>query len=177
MDLDPAEKLRQEARKAREDANESFDRSDTDGFMSQWASNTVAREKEAKALLIEQGGKAEFQVLMDKDSKIVPAKRIDTRYGTAWAVFEDPHDNRSPFTGEYINESQSPNLKTQAAALARKGYKLGLIKAPASVKSGGNRVMITYFFARKGNDPLADIEILSEDLLADEIKLENERNK
>lgn len=175
--LSPADQLRKEAKESRERAYESFERCDTDGFLSQWASNTVAREKEIEANLLDQGGKAEFQVLMDMDGNIMPAKRINNRYGSAWAFFENPNNIHSRLTGVFINEANSPKLKTQAAALARKGYKLGVVKAPAYVESGGSRINITYFYARSGKDPLADIEIISTDFFSEQIKKAEDKAK
>jgi hypothetical protein len=67
---------------------ESFDRSDTDGFLSQWASSITGRLNEAKAKIKENGDKAEFVGLYEGNRR-VKAKVIETRFGTCWLLHED----------------------------------------------------------------------------------------
>jgi hypothetical protein len=52
---DVAVKLRQEAVRAREREEESFQRCDTDGFLSQWALGIGAQERERQATLQDNG--------------------------------------------------------------------------------------------------------------------------
>ena len=59
---------------------ESWERSDTDGFLSQWASGLSAQLARAKADLVEAGGTAEFCAVFDGDD-LVPTKRVETKYG------------------------------------------------------------------------------------------------
>lgn len=59
-----AKELRDYGRKYRQDAEDSFQRSDTDGFLSQWASNIGAQKNDANATLLENGGCAQFPVLV-----------------------------------------------------------------------------------------------------------------
>lgn len=47
---------------------DSFDRCDTDGFLSQWASGATAMLCNAKADILDAGGKAEFVGLYEKES-------------------------------------------------------------------------------------------------------------
>jgi hypothetical protein len=158
-------KLRAAAAKAEQQKQESYDRSDTDGFMSQWASGLSAQEALMKAELEENAGKAEFVALFDKDGNMVPAKLIDTKFGPAWAVYSDPNDSSSKFTGEFINESKSDNPKTQEAALARKGYTLGRVKAPAYVAmSGANTVSVRPSIFRSGKDIFNECEIITKNV-------------
>ena len=63
--LNEAKELRDSARRARINAEESFQRCDTDGFLSQWASQIGAQKDEANARLLEEaGGYAQFSVLV-----------------------------------------------------------------------------------------------------------------
>jgi hypothetical protein len=82
-----ADELRQQAKEAHQRSIDSFERCDTDGFLSQWASDCSAR------LLLEEADLAEnnylwgFATLGDKDGKLVPNKKIATKFGYAYAVF------------------------------------------------------------------------------------------
>lgn len=66
--------LKQAARDARARAEESFQRCDTDGFLSQWASNLGAQKDERQIRILENGGCAEFTVLCSGDSEVVTTR-------------------------------------------------------------------------------------------------------
>jgi len=83
-----ASTLRAEAAQHEQDKADSFERCDTDGFLSQWASGCTAALKRVQASIVEAGGNAEFPALFDLDGNPVPAKLIDTKFGTSWGVFE-----------------------------------------------------------------------------------------
>lgn len=68
MANETAEQLRAEAAQHDADAEASFQRCDTDGFLSQWASGLTAREKRLQADIVEAGGKAEFTGLFDRET-------------------------------------------------------------------------------------------------------------
>lgn len=94
-----AEAHRDAAAKCENDAYESFQRCDTDGYLSQWASGITAREHRMNADLIEAGGVHEFAALFDAETgERVRAKLIDGRYGLCWA-FADENDK---FTGRFV---------------------------------------------------------------------------
>lgn len=118
-----------EANAARRRAHDSFERSDTDGFMSQAASETMALQYEASARLAEQGGMAEFPALMDTDGNLVPARLVRTHYGQAWMLLDEKGDS----TGEWVNPSRASTAAKRNAAMAKKGYAEGLVRAPAKV--------------------------------------------
>lgn len=148
------------------DANESFERSDTDGHMSQWASGVMAEHHRMEAELEKNGGKAEFQALFDKDGNMVPAKRltIADRYNhgqpkQVWGILEDPNDPNSGIK-EWVNDSKAKGFEKKEAAMARKGYSVGLVKAPAYVaERGDNLTNVRSLFVRSdgGYDPKAEV--------------------
>lgn len=74
--------LRQTAidRKRREE--ESFQRCDTDGFLSQWALSIGAQRDEANAKILDNGGYARFPVLCDADGNVIADREFR---------FENPH--------------------------------------------------------------------------------------
>lgn len=72
--LKEIKRLKAEAADRRKRAEESFQRSDTDGFLSQWALNMTARLNEATVRLLQHGGCARFPVLCDADGNVVADK-------------------------------------------------------------------------------------------------------
>lgn len=122
------ETLRAEAVKLDNQAEESFDRCDTDGFLSQWALGLTAQQKRAQANIVENGGKSSFIGLFTLDGKRVRAKVIKThppfaKWATqlTWAFC----DANGKFTGKFI----TCGLKEKN--LAKKGYKEEYEEAPA----------------------------------------------
>lgn len=71
--------------KARAD---SFDRCDTDGFVSQYCDGLNAELNNRQADILERGGQWEFQGLYD-GSRRLKAKLINTKFGYAWLLHED----------------------------------------------------------------------------------------
>ena len=84
--------LRTEAAQHEQDAADSFERCDTDGFMSQWASGCNAAKKRLQADIEDNGGRAEVPALFDLNGNLIPAKLIDARYGTTWGIFKSWDD-------------------------------------------------------------------------------------
>ena len=133
---DTAQALRDKADAADQAAADSFDRSDTDGFVSQWASTTQARLYRVQADLAEAGNVHEFPALFTTDGELVAAKRIETRYGYAWGLLPSD-DPRGRFTG-WFNPSKAQDPAKRQAADARKGYQVGTVLAPAAAKLEGS---------------------------------------
>jgi hypothetical protein len=63
--------LEAEAKDCNERAERSFERCDTDGFLSQWASNITADLNRQKAALLRNGGYAPFPVLCDAEGNVI----------------------------------------------------------------------------------------------------------
>jgi len=74
---DRTTELRAEAAVADQRAYDSFERCDTDGFMSQWASGITASLKRLEADLVEAGGTSEFRGLFNEDGQRIRAKRVN----------------------------------------------------------------------------------------------------
>ena len=75
---------RAEAEDYRRREEESFQRSDTDGFLSQWALSLSARKADLNASLIEAGG-GTFVGLYEGERRVA-AKIIDGQYGSQWLL-------------------------------------------------------------------------------------------
>lgn len=64
-------KLEERAEASRRAKQESFDRCDTDGFVSQWASGVNAERDYKQIEILKNGGHAEFRVLVDGEGNVV----------------------------------------------------------------------------------------------------------
>jgi hypothetical protein len=89
---------------------ESFERSDTDGFLSQWAGGLTASKWRLKAGIIQNGGYAEFTVLVDSGGTVVSDRTFTNQYGTSWIVM-DEHQGRVgrkfiPHDGSHIETNE-----------------------------------------------------------------------
>lgn len=127
-----ADELRNEARQHDTDAAESFERCDTDGFVSQWASGIMARVKRLQADIEEHGGFARFErtvlVYADTGELVADARRVETRYGRKWRV--DSADKWMPYN------------PARATTLGKHGFaeRTIAVKAPAKADTyGGGR--------------------------------------
>lgn len=83
-----AEQYREDARRSLDRERESFERCDTDGFVSQWCHSWSARESEKKAEILENGGKALFVGLYEGKRR-VKAKLVETQFGETWVLHQD----------------------------------------------------------------------------------------
>jgi hypothetical protein len=73
--LAEAAKLREAADRANRKSEESFQRSDTDGFLSQWALDIGARRDREQAKVLENGGCAQFRVLVNAEGVVIADRR------------------------------------------------------------------------------------------------------
>lgn len=119
--LTPAD-LRAEAAQHEQDARDSFDRCDTDGFLTQWASGLSAAKARRQATIVENGGTATFPAVFTVDGEWTPAQIIHTQYGARWMLL-DSNGNR---TGEYL-----PFHPVRRTTLAKRGYVEGYVTRPA----------------------------------------------
>lgn len=155
------DQLREKARQKERDAIESFERCDTDGFISQWSSGLTAARLYREAQLIEDGGLACFPALFDLNGNYVPAKLIEGKYGECWALL----DETGTFTGVFINA-----WPARRATIANKGFLEGVVKRPARVKvmSGKGGMATAYVGVYATDTPLdAPAEIVNPDRWAD----------
>lgn len=122
-----ADRLRAEAARHEADVDASRERSDTDGFVSQWASGMNAQLKRRQADLVEAGGVATFArcELRDLDDNPVAAKLINGRYGKCWALLDDS----GSFTGDFVSAHPA-----RESTMARKGYREAWVEFVAEAK-------------------------------------------
>lgn len=85
------EDLRAAARGNVKEAHDSFDRCDTDGFLSQWASGLTAQLYRTQADILEAGGIAQFWGLYD-GARRVKARILENQYGFSWLLHNDERE-------------------------------------------------------------------------------------
>ena len=124
------DKLRASAAQHERNAHESFERCDTDGFVSQWASGLNAQKDRLAASIADAGGVAEFPALFDLDGNLVAAKLIDGRYGLVWGILasDDPHSDITKWVTAF---------PARESTMRNKGYREGFVMAPAAAKLAG----------------------------------------
>ena len=145
---------------------ESQDRCDTDGFMSQWASDLMAREYEYKARLAETDGWWEFPALFDLEGWLVPAKLFDGQYGTSWAILEDD-DPRSRIV-KFVGRSTAMKAVVRNKNMRKKGYIEGVVRARARVEMrGGSITSVTPVIVRDDGGFSRAVEVVSTEATED----------
>jgi hypothetical protein len=134
-----AEDCRAEARRCRERSAESWERSDTDGFLSQKANDVNAQVYEIQADLIERGGVAIFPALFDLEGNQVPAIRELNQYDNwSWRLL-DPDAPNTRRTLGWFHESNARKPGAARSNDAKKGFYVGRAMAPAEASTNGNR--------------------------------------
>jgi len=103
--------LRAEANARDRRAQESFERCDTDGFLSQWANGITAQKLRVEAEVADHGGLWTFARtrLVRLDGTPTDAREVKTRYGYRW---------RLDSTDEWL-----PVNPAREATLAKRGYR------------------------------------------------------
>jgi hypothetical protein len=125
-DLEGAEYWTAKARDCYKRQQESYDRCDTDGFMSQWAAGQMANRYHHLARLARQGWSWDYHAIFDLEGNLIPAKYLETRYGWSWALLESD-DADSRIIG-WFNESAARDPKKARANNAAKGFYVGLVR-------------------------------------------------
>lgn len=118
---------------------ESFDRCDTDGALSQWGNSMTAQLCLSAATLAENHGRMQAEALFDIETgELVPAKLIKTRFGWAWGILADADPSSSIIA--WVNESTASTAKARARHYAKHGYTLGVVEVPAKADLGGGSI-------------------------------------
>ena len=122
-----AAEYRAKAEDAQERNRKSWENSDTDGFLSQWASSVAQDEYAALAQLADDNWMSEFETLVDAHGALVPCRKINTKFGISYGVFAsfDDAENR----GEVIQW-----VGTGQRAAKNKGYQIAKVRTEARIK-------------------------------------------
>lgn len=110
------------ALESRTDAAESFDRCDTDGFLSQWASNRMNARYLDMARIADNGGTIETHAVFDLDGNLVTIDRREGDYGPYWFIPQNEGKAR------FFNESKADKFATCRRNNEKKGYRIGSVR-------------------------------------------------
>lgn len=144
-----------------QDAHDSFDRCDTDGALSQWASGINAQRLYMEADIAENGGLWEFPALFDTEGNLVPAKLIDGKFGDCWMLL----DSEGQATGEFVGA-----FPARRSTIFKKGYLQGTVLRPAraTVMSGKGGAATAWTAIVPKGDPMDEpAKIVCTDIWAD----------
>jgi len=115
------------------EAHDSYDRCDTDGALSQQASQITAQRYRLQADVAENGGMWSFPALFDLKGDLIPAREAYGQYGAFWSLL-DEHGNR---TGRITKDSAARSEAVRIRNNAKKGFYVGEVLAPARVITRG----------------------------------------
>jgi hypothetical protein len=133
-----ADEYKASARECRKRSSDSFDRCDTDGYLSQWAADMTARKHEVESELATQDGWGDFPALFDLQGSLIPARHVKTRYGMAWVEDTD----NGPV---WYNPSRAKSSERRQEANARKGFYVGRVVARGYVRSEDAGILVHYW--------------------------------
>lgn len=157
-----AAQWRDQATRSRQQSLNSFARSDTDGALSQLASDSYARKCNLCAELAEKDGWWEFPALFTLTGALVPDARYvktSTEYGGKWVwrIGTGP-------TAQWFNESKALNGSRRRKNDAAKGFAVGTIRARAHVatsgtgRGSGGMLSIGYYIRQDDHGPIEVID-------------------
>lgn len=150
--------FREEAKKERQAQEESFARSDTDGALSQWGHASLAEKAHMAARIADNQGKWRYDGLFDLSGNLIPAIRFYNAYDNpVWGILRDENEN-SGYSG-YLNESKAENKETFIKNMAKKGYYVGSVLAPAVAENSGSKFSVSAYAKRTDGRFNPNVEI------------------
>lgn len=114
-----AEEFHAMAAQCREERAASFERCDTDGFLSQWANQRMESTYLYAASIAENGYTVERCSIFNLDGELMQAEQRHGEYGAYWFMFQVEGK------GRFFSESMAQNRKTAVKNNAKKGYYVG----------------------------------------------------
>lgn len=148
-----AAKYREMAAECRKRSQESWERSDTDGFMSQWASDSVAREYDMLADLVEDGGMIETRALFTLDGQLASTDQREGQFGPYWLL----NDAATAVYGKrFFSESNAGTAAKRAANNAKKGFAFGTIRVRGQVEFVGKSLISVHAVYRPVEQDMRD---------------------
>lgn len=127
--IQTAEKYRQLAQDCYRRTQESWERSDNDGFLSQWASDQMAGIYNHNALVVDAGG-VESSALVEIETGEIVATMADYKegqYGWYYLIRDDAVAAR---IGRFISTSNASKAETREANNAKKGVRVVTVMVP-----------------------------------------------
>jgi hypothetical protein len=111
-------------------AEESFQRCDTDGFVTQYFTQKTGQENARRAEVLRQGGYDLFPALFErtadnKPGRRIRAKLINNQWGSSWAIC----DRNGKFTGKFFPAFKTIPGENGKYSTRSNAWKAGLIEA------------------------------------------------
>ena len=114
-----AEHWRTIARESQVANAESFDRCDSDGFLSQWAHQQMQLRYLDMARVADDGLTTTIPAVFDLEGNLVTTDYREGNYGPYWFIPQNEGKAR------FFNESEANKLTTRRNNNAKKGYRIG----------------------------------------------------
>jgi hypothetical protein len=134
------------AQRSHEASRESWERSDTDGFLSQWASDSMAREYHAKANWARHHGYTTETALLLLDGTVAAVGVRDGQFGSYYLVTPEAQAKLG-LAKPFVTTSKARDYGKQIAANAKKGVKVGRVRVPGSAPKlrGSNALALSVY--------------------------------
>lgn len=158
-DNDDPQYWREQAEASARRSYESFQRCDTDGFMSQWAGDMMSQQHHLQARIAENGGEWPTLTLFRADTEEpIEARLVRTRYGQAW-VYDDENGN-----AVWVNPSNARSAEKRKETMAKKGYREGYVWMAARAElNGENATSLRAVVKPRWGRPRAECEFAGGD--------------
>lgn len=143
-----AAEWRAEAADCRKRSADSFERCDTDGFLSQWASDTMARRYDECANTAENGGRIFVTALYTLDGEFITADYREGQFGWYFLV---PDKFVKQGLARFLSTSSAKKATTRAKNNAKKGVTEGTVSVPAYVNKKSGLVEADWDKVRNGD--------------------------
>ena len=132
-----AQEYRDMASARHQASRDSFERSDTDGFLSQWASDSMGRKYSLCANLAETDGLWEVSALFNLDGTLASTHEYSGQYGMCWVLNDE---SAARFGKRFVNQPTARKAARRASTYAAKGFTVGSVVVAAHVETvGGGR--------------------------------------
>ena len=128
----PASYWEKEAENCERRRQESWERSDSDGFLSQWANQEMAARYRRAAFIARNGYVEHFRVVADLDGNILSDDERKGDYGYYWLVRSAEGKDR------FFKESTAVKEETALRNNARKGRVMVYAAKPVEINSSAD---------------------------------------
>ena len=155
------EEWRAKARGNHKEAADSFERCDTDGFMSQWASGVMADEYETCAVLAEDGGLTTTRALFFAGTdKVASTHFAQGQWGGYWVLNDEATE---AYGKRFLNESKASTGEKQRAAMVKKGFTVGRVQVKGYVALRGKYTVSAGIFPEVDALRAGEFEVVETD--------------
>lgn len=154
--------LREKAARHEQEAYDSFERSDTDGFLSQWASGLSAQKARLEADLLEAGGLMETTALFNLDGTVASTHQGYGQWGVYWVLNDEA---AARFGKRFFSPSKAKKAQRRYDTDRDKGFTEGRIRVAGYVDfKGANATSVrAYTLPRVDAMKAGEYEVLTAD--------------